>query len=587
MNRWHRYARLLGYLKPYPKEVALAYGAMLANTGLMLVVPQLLQTAIDDGISTGQSAALVNAGLVILLIALVRGVLGFTQRFYGEWLGFTASYDMRNAFYDKVQRLPFVFHDDSQTGDLMSRATSDITESERFIGFGLMDLMSTLLLVAGVLIAMFLESWHLTLIIMAPLLLLTYLAFVFAGRLRPMFTAIQEQMGVLSTVMQESMTGIRVVQAFVRDAFEREKFEKENDEWFTRRYAVVRMWAFQWPFFTLLVATSVFALLMFGGPQAILNQVSVGQIFAMISYVFLLSGPAQRIGFVANTAATAAASGQRVFEILDEPDEEADPLDALRLDSVEGAVTFEHVSFRYRNNPNQVLDDITFHAKPGEVIALMGLTGSGKTTIINLIPRFYHPTEGIVRVDGINIQSVQVESLRRHIGLVLQDPFLFSDTIRENIAYGRPDAPMDEIIAAAKVARAHDFILSFPKGYDTKVGERGVTLSGGQKQRLAIARALLMNPRILILDDSTSSVDTETEHLIQQALTDLMQGRTTFIIAQRLLTLKNADQILVLDEGRIAQRGKHAELVATPGLYRDIYDMQLKDQESVAQTLTA
>lgn len=585
MNRWHRYARLLGYLKPYPKEVVLAYGAMVANTMLMLVVPQLLQTAIDDGISTGQSTALINAGLVILLVALVRGALGFAQRFYGEWLGFTASYDMRNAFYDKVQRLPFVFHDDSQTGDLMSRATSDITEAERFIGFGLMDLVSTLLLVAGVLIAMFLESWRLTLIIMAPLLLLTYLAFVFAGRLRPMFTAIQEQMGVLSTVMQESMTGIRVVQAFVRDAFERNKFELENDEWFTRRYAVVRMWAFQWPFFTLLVATSVFALLLFGGPQAIQNEVSVGQVFAMISYVFLLSGPAQRIGFVANTAATAAASGQRVFDILDEPDEESDPPDAIRLNTVEGAVTFEHVSFSYRNNPNQVLDDITFHAKSGEIVALMGLTGSGKTTIINLIPRFYHPTEGIVRVDGMDIQMVEVASLRRHIGLVLQDPFLFSDTIRENIAYGRPDAPMEEIIAAAKAARAHDFILTFPNGYDTKVGERGVTLSGGQKQRLAIARALLMNPRILILDDSTSSVDTETEHLIQQALSELMQGRTTFIIAQRLLTLKNATQILVLDEGRIAQRGTHAELVAKAGLYRDIYDMQLKDQESMAETV--
>jgi ATP-binding cassette subfamily B multidrug efflux pump len=587
MNRWHRYARLLGYLKPYPKEILFAYGAMVANTLLMLIIPQLLQTAIDDGIATGQPDALVNAGLVILGISLARGVVGFAQRFYGEWLGFTASYDMRNAFYDKVQRLPFVFHDDAQTGDLMSRATSDITEAERFIGFGLMDLVSTLLLVVGVLIAMFFESWQLTLITMGPLLLLTYLAFIFAGRLRPMFTAIQEQMGVLSNVMQESMTGIRVVQAFVRDMFERGKFEKENDEWFTRRYAVVKMWAFQWPFFTLLVATSVFVLLIFGGSQAIQNEVSVGQIFAMISYVFMLSGPAQRIGFVANTAATAAASGQRVFDILDEPDEEADAPDALVLDTVEGAVTFEHVSFRYRNNPTQVLDDITFHAKPGEVVALMGLTGSGKTTIINLIPRFYHPTEGIVRVDGVDIQTVQVASLRRHIGLVLQDPFLFSDSIRDNIAYGRPDAPMEDIIAAAKAARAHDFILSFPKGYDTKVGERGVTLSGGQKQRLAIARALLMNPRILILDDSTSSVDTETEHLIQQALTELMKGRTTFIIAQRLLTLKNATQILVLDEGQIVQRGKHANLVAIPGLYRDIYEMQLKDQESISELHTA
>jgi ATP-binding cassette subfamily B multidrug efflux pump len=583
MKRLHRYWRLLGYLKPYRRQVVIAYGAVLANTGLLLIVPQLLQTAIDNGIAENRPDALVNAGLIIFAISLVRGVLGFAQRFYGEWLGFTASYDMRNAFYDKVQRLPFVFHDESQTGDLMSRATSDITEAERFIGFGLMDLLATLVLVAGVIIAMFAESWQLTLAAIAPLLLLTVLAFVYAARLRPMFTSIQEQMGVLSTVMQESMTGIRVVQAFVRSAFERKKFAGENEEWFERRYAVVRMWAFQWPFFNLLIATSVFALLFFGGPQAISGEVSVGQIFALISYVFLLNGPAQRIGFVANTAATAAASGQRVFDILDQPDGEADPPNALRLESVQGAVAFEHVSFSYLNNPNEILSDISFDAKPGEIVALMGLTGSGKTTLINLIPRFYHPTKGVVRVDGHDIQEVQVESLRRYIGLVLQDPFLFSSTIRENIAYGRPDAPLEEVMAAARTARAHEFILSFPKGYDTKVGERGVTLSGGQKQRLAIARAVLMNPRILVLDDSTSSVDTETEHLIQQALSELMQGRTTFIIAQRLLTLKNADQILVLNDGRIVQRGTHRTLLAEAGLYRDIYDLQLKDQETIAE----
>ncbi len=307
-------------------------------------------------------------------------------------------------------------------------------------------------------------------------------------------------------------------------------------------------------------------------------QISIGSLVAMIAYVLMLNGPTQRLGFLVNLAATAGASASRVFEIMDKPDETIEKSTAHPLDTAEGEVTFENASFAYQDN-RPVLRDINFTAQPGQMVALIGPTGSGKSTIINLIPRFYTPTSGRVLIDGIDIEQITRPSLRSHIGIVLQDPFLFSTTIAENIAYGRPDATHEAIVTAAKAARAHDFITKFPEQYETLVGERGVTLSGGQKQRVAIARALLRDPRILILDDSTSSVDTETEHLIQQALSELMQGRTTFVIAQRLLTLKNADNILVLDQGQIVERGTHQQLLDHDGLYREIYDLQLKDQD--------
>ncbi|GIV78327.1 MAG: ABC transporter ATP-binding protein [Litorilinea sp.] len=577
-GRFAIYRRLLGYLRPYWRQVLIAYTSMLIATGLNLIVPQVIKSAIDNGLTTRQPSALFTAAGLILGIAVLRGMVSFSQRFFGEWLTFRVAYDLRNHFYWRVQNLPFAFHDRAQTGDLMSRATSDITETERFTGVGLMDLIATILLLAGVVVALFLEHARLALLVIGPLALLVATALRFGNIIRPMFKVIQEQMGTLSSVMQESMTGIGVVKAFAREQYELEKFDRENESWFQKRYAAIQVWANFWPLFTLILASAILLLLWFGGPQAIRGEVTVGSLFAMISYVLLLNGPVLRIGFLVNMAATASASAARVFEIIDTPNEVEEPPDAIPLEEVQGEVRFEHVSFAYGAG-RSVLEDIDFVAKPGQVVALIGPTGSGKSTITNLIPRFYDPTSGRVLVDGVDIRRVQLQSLRRHIGIVLQEPFLFSTTIAENIAYGRPEASMEEIIAAAKAARAHDFIVSFPEGYQTRVGERGVTLSGGQKQRIAIARALLRDPRILILDDSTSSVDTETEHLIQEALAVLMEGRTTFVIAQRLLTLKNADQILVLNHGRIVERGTHQELLARRGLYREIYDLQLKDQE--------
>ncbi|MCB8977011.1 MAG: ABC transporter ATP-binding protein [Ardenticatenaceae bacterium] len=573
------YRRLLRYLKPYWKQVLLAYLSMLFATLLNLFVPQIIKDAIDNGLTAGEARALFVAGGIILGIAVVRGIAGYGQFFYGEWLTHRVSYDLRNDFYNSVQALPFSFHDRTLTGDLMSRATSDIAETERFVGSGLMGLISTILLLLGVIVAMLLESVQLSLLGLIPVPLLIYATIRFGNTVRPMFNLIQEQMGTLSSIMQESMTGIHVVKAFAREPHELAKFDEQNNEWFDRRYGLIKVWANNWPLFTFLVAASIFLLLWFGGPAALDGRITVGTLFALISYVLMLGAPVQRLGFLVNLAATAGASSKRVFDIIDTPSEIEEAEDAVWLERLDGGVAFEDVYFAYRED-RSILEAISFQAKPGQTVALIGPTGSGKSTITNLIPRFYDATSGQILVDGVDVRSVQVQSLRRQIGIVLQDPFLFSQTVAENIAYGRPNAPMDEIIAAAKAARAHGFISEMPDGYDTRVGERGVTLSGGQKQRIAIARALITDPRILILDDSTSSVDTETEHLIQEALAVLMEGRTTFVIAQRLLTLKNADQILVLDNGRIVQRGSHQQLLTEGGLYRQIYDLQLKDQEA-------
>lgn len=572
------YRRLLGYVRPHWRQALMAYVAMILATLLSLAVPQIVKRAIDQGLTQGSASMLFWAGGLIMAIAVGRGAVAFVRIFYGEWLTHRVALDLRNHFYESVQSLPFAFHDRAQTGDLMSRATSDITETERFAGIGLLELSSTLLLVIGISVVMVFESPMLAAMVMVPLAALVVTAIHFGNTIRPMFRLIQEQMGVLSTVMQESMTGIGVVKAFAREDHELEKFERENMLWFEKRYESIKIWADYWPLFTFILSVAILLLLWFGGPAAIRGEMTVGTLFAMISYVLMLNGPVSHLGFLVNLAATAAASAARVFEMIDMPNDVVEAPDAIEVEHVRGEVRFEDVSFAYSPG-RSTLEEINFETQPGQVVALIGPTGSGKSTITNLIPRFYDPTSGRVLIDGMDIRRLRLRNLREHIGIVLQAPFLFNATIAENIAYGRPDASLEEIEAAAEAAAAHKFVMQFPLGYQTMVGERGVTLSGGQKQRIAIARAILRNPRILILDDSTSSVDTETEHIIQQALAVLMQGRTTFIIAQRLLTLKSADMILVLDKGRIVQRGTHQELLKQDGLYREIYDLQLKDQE--------
>ena len=583
MTRTTLFRRLFAYLRPYWRQLILAYGAMATAALLNLFVPQVTKSAIDNGLVSGSARALVAAGLLILAIAMVRGAAAFVQRYYGLWLTHRFSYDLRNDFYHAVQFAPFAFHDQAHTGDLMSRAISDTSETEQFVGSGLMDLLSTLILILGVTGVMLWEDWRLSLLALLPLAILAAVTVRFARSIEPLFKHVQEQMGVLSTTMQESLTGIAVVKAFAREPYEFDKFDRENGEWLARRQRVIRTWGNNWPLMTFLVMASVLLLLWFGGPRALQGEITVGTLFAMISYVLMLNAPMQRLGWLVNQAATTGASARRVFEVLDAPHDVPEEPDAVDLHAVQGRVDFEDVSFSYGES-QAVLDGVSFRVEPGQRVALIGPTGAGKSTVINMLPRFYDPTQGVVRVDGQDVRSVSLRSLRAQIGLVLQNPFLFSSTIAENIAYGRPGASQEEIEAAARAARAHDFIAGFTRGYATRVGERGVTLSGGQKQRIAIARALLTDPRILILDDSTSSVDTETEHEIQAALSVLMEGRTTLVIAQRLLTLKGADNILVLDRGRVVERGTHSELLTAGGLYRQIYDLQLKDQEEFSRS---
>jgi len=507
----------------------------------------------------------------------VRSAFNFGKRYLGEWLVNHTGYDLRNALYDKIQRLPFGFHDHTQTGQLMSRCTEDVSSLSRFAGQGAVELLNVLMLLAGILFLLFRESLTLTLISLVPLLALTGVTIYLGQIVGPLFLKVDQALGDVSASVQENLSGVQVVRAFAREAFEKIKFAAANRKLFDARVTIVGTWGVFMPTMTILVMLSTALILWFGGRMVVAGALTLGEVVAFNAYLLLLAAPVQQLGFVVNSAGEAIAGGQRIYEILDLPEEITSPSHPQTLPTLTGRVTFENVSFSYRGE-RRALHDVSFEAQPNQVIALIGSTGSGKTSLINLIPRFYDATAGRVCVDGCDVRTVNLRALRSQIGIVLQTSLLFSTSIRENIAYGRVEASEEEVVAAARAARAHDFILSFPKGYDTVVGERGVTLSGGQRQRVAIARALLMNPRILILDDATSSVDTQTEYLIQQALNELMQGRTTFVIAQRLSTVKRADLILVLQDGRIVQRGKHDELVAQPGLYQEIYNLQLRDQ---------
>jgi ATP-binding cassette subfamily B protein len=412
------------------------------------------------------------------------------------------------------------------------------------------------------------------------------LAFItsnFGQRVGEYFFAVDNALGDLSSRLQENVTGVQVVRAFARESYEIERFNKSNRVLYNARLKVISEWAKVMPTGQFLVTLSTILILWFGGQMVLEGEMTIGELVAFNSYLLMLGTPVQQLTWVVNLAGEAVAGARRTFEVLDYVPEIQSPPQAIHLPVITGRVDFQNVSFSYREGPAQALDDIHVCVEPNQVVALIGPTGSGKTSLTNLIPRFYDIDAGVLQVDGYDIHAIDLVSLRRQIGIVLQTSLLFSTTIRENIAYGRPDASLDEIISAAQAAQAHEFIMEFPEGYETTVGERGVTLSGGQRQRIAIARALLMNPRILILDDSTSSVDTQTERQIQMALSRVMEGRTTFVIAHRLSTVRRADLILVMNRGRIVERGTHRELLAQGGLYREIYDLQLRDQEQLRE----
>jgi ATP-binding cassette subfamily B protein len=478
--------------------------------------------------------------------------------------------------YDRIQYLPFTFHDHTQSGQLITRCIEDVRAIQNFAGSGIIELLQLLFLSVGVIAMMVSLDARLAVIALLPLIPLAIVTSLFGDRVTKLFYNVDQTLGDLSTRLQENVTGVQVVRAFAREAYEICRFDESNRKYFDARLKVIHEWSKVMPTTTLLITLGTVLILLFGGQMVLRGSMTIGEIVAFNSYMLMLSAPIQEMTWLVNAAGEAAAGAQRVLEILDHEPEIRSPANAVTLPTLSGRVEFCTVSFRYQGEKSSALTGIDLAVEANQIVALIGQTGSGKTSLVNLIPRFYDVTEGAVLVDGVDVRSVDLESLRRRIGIVLQTPLLFSDSIRANIAYGRPETGDEEIIAAAKAAQAHEFILDLPKGYETVVGERGVTLSGGQRQRVAIARALLMDPRILILDDSTSSVDTQTEKLIQEALDHLMKGRTTFVIAHRLATVRRADVILVMDKGRIVERGTHGELLAKGGLYKVIHDLQLQ-----------
>jgi ATP-binding cassette subfamily B multidrug efflux pump len=519
--------------------------------------------------------ALLTAGLAIVIFALLRGLFAFLQVFWSERNSQSVAFDLRNDLYAKIQNLSFSYHDRNQTGQLMVRATDDIEKVRLFIGQGLLQLVGALVLLSGTLLILLSTNLRLTLVVLPILPAAMVLFMIFGTISQPLFGQLQIKLSALNTILQENLAGIKLVKAFTREKSEQAKFERSASAVMDQQITITRLFAFLFPLIFLIANLGQAGALYFGGRQIINGTLTLGEWQEFSLYLVFVFLPLAQFGFIITQLGQASASADRIFEILDSHNEIDDRPDAVVLPPVQGRLAFEDVTFRYFSSSEPVLKNVSFVAEPGQTIALLGATGSGKTTIINLIPRFYDPSQGQVTIDGYDLRQVTLDSLRSQIGIVLQETTLFSGTIRENISFGRTGATLDEVMAAAKAAAAHDFILSFPDGYDTQVGERGATLSGGQKQRIAIARALLLDPRILILDDSTSSVDLTTEGQIQHALDRLMKGRTSLVIAQRISTVMNADQILVLDKGQIVARGTHEELLETSELYTDIYCSQL------------
>jgi len=572
------------YLLPYWPQTILTYLCMILTTVAGLAVPQIIKQVIDVGLARRQPTLVTQSALAIIGLNFASGLLSFGHRYLHGWLSQHLAYDIRNDLYDHVQRLSFSFHDKTETGQLISRSTSDVRSVLRFSSSTIMQAMNSLLLSVIAIAILVSTDWRLTCVSLLPMPFVAYLAIQFRRRIRPVFRAIQQQFGLMTTVIQENILAAQVVRAFAREDYEINKFKAEVNRLRANRLQAIRYWVSNNQLNVFLFSLCTTLLLVYGGPKALAGQLTVGTLVAFSGYLALLSGPVQQIGEIVNTTTEATAAAERIFEILDTKPLIREKPDAKEIVPIQGKVTFQNVYFRYSGDDMEAdrpyaIENVSFTALPNQVIGIVGSTGCGKSTLISLIPRFYDVTSGAVLVDDIDVRDIALRSLRSQIGIVMQEPLLFTGTIRENIAYGRPDASLEEIIECAKIAQAHDFIMSFPDGYDTFVGERGYTLSGGQRQRVSLARALLLNPRILILDDATSSVDTETEHLIQLGLAKAMKGRTTFVVAQRLTTVKDANMILVMDAGKIVEQGTHEELLANDGLYKKMYDLQLRDQE--------
>ena len=576
--------RLMVFAQKYWGWLFLAFICLITTTVFGLAIPWILGEVIDTVVNQGERSFLILAVVVVLGITALRGISDYGYSYLSAVVSHKTCYDIRNALYDRLQRLSFAYHDKAQTGQLMSRATADVEAVRMFFGRGLLGIVQTFILFVGISYILVLIDWQLALLTLVFLPVVGWRAVINGLRLRPMWLKIQQLMAALGTTLEENLTGIRVVKAFSRQEEENQKFSTDAQVLYDEHVSVARQMAFNVPFMVFLISLPTALILWYGGRHVIAGSLTIGGLTQFILYLGMMAMPVRRLGFMTNLFSRTVSAGQRILEILDTQSLTQEKPNAIELGNLKGQVCFEDVSFSY-NSTAPALKNIDFSVQSGELIALVGESGSGKSTIAHLIPRFYDVSSGRITIDGIDIRDVTIASLRKNVVTVQQDIFLFSATIRDNIAYGAVNASMEQIIAVAKAAHLDDFIQSLPAGYDTWVGERGTTLSSGEKQRLAIARTLLINPSILILDDSASNVDAETEYLIRQGLDKLIEGRTTFIITHRLPIIKNADLILMLKEGQIVERGRHSDLMAGNGLYRQIYQTQLSVTQGFGENL--
>ncbi len=566
------------FVRPYWRSIILAVVLLIGVVAADLLIPRLTQRVIDEGIAQRDLGSIVSTALFMLGAALLSALLAVANTVLSVRTGLSIGADLRSAIARKVQTFSFGNLNDFQTGQLVVRSTSDVRMVEMVVQMAMRIMARAPLWALGSMAMLISTSPQLALVMVGLLPVLGIFVWFFLTRARPLFLAVQEKLDRLNQVLQENLAGVRVVKAFVRGEHEIDRFERANRSLLEQNLQVMRFLSIVIPTMFLLVNLGVVGVVWFGGISAIEGGFSVGQLVAAVNYMSYALFPIMMLGMMVMPLSSAAASAGRIWEVLDrQPDVERSD-DGRELSRIAGRVAFRDVCFSYDGGCGErVLDNINLVAEPGQTVALLGATGSGKSTLVHLIPRFYDVDAGAVTLDGVDVRELSLHQLRTRIGVALQEPVLFSGTIRDNIRYGRPEASEEDVIAAAKAAQAHDFIRSFPEGYDTHVGQRGVNLSGGQKQRIAIARALLVRPEVLILDASTSNVDVQTEIRIERALEQLMAETTTFVIAQRITSVLTADKIIVLDRGRIAAEGTHAELMATSDIYQEIYRSQLGD----------
>ncbi len=569
--------KLLRFVKPYTNYALLSLLLLFIMVFLELAIPRLIQRIIDQGIKGNNLTVVWQTSVLMLGISLLSALVAVGNNIFSVRTGENVARDLRDGIFVKVQQFSYGNLDRFTTGNLLVRLTSDVGAVQRLLQVSLRIGTRAPMLMIGSLILMFNTNRQLSLT-MVPLLLVTLaIIVVFSIRMEPLFRRVQQKLDRLNTVLQENIAGARLVKAFVRADFESQRFEAANQDFTDRTVRVMQFMSAMSPILTLFVNAGIVTVIWAGGLQSIRGELTVGEIVAFTNYMMTTMTPLTMMTVLSNTWANGIASAQRIHEVLDAEPEVQEAPNAGRLpEDIRGEVVFRDVSFQYQGSSSAVvLDGINLRAEPGQTVAILGATGAGKTTLVNLIPRFYDVTQGQITIDGVDIRNLQQDSLLAHVGIVPQESVLFSGSVRDNIRYGRPQASDEEVVAAARAAQAHEFILELPNGYDTRVEERGVNLSGGQKQRIAIARALITQPKILILDDSTSSVDVETETEIQNALETYLHGRTSFVVAQRISTVLNADKIIVLEKGRIAAQGTHAELMRSSPIYQEIYDSQL------------